>query len=80
MEISLYSVRGEWDCGRKAILEVKEPLDASDISTAPHQADLWHSVALMQLSQGGELPPSVSAEHGFPDLLVGRVEGQLVPG
>jgi hypothetical protein len=26
----------------------------------------------MQLSQGGELPPSVSAEHGFPDLLVGN--------
>jgi hypothetical protein len=80
MEISLYSVRGEWDCSRKAILEVKESLDAWDISTAPHGVDFRHPVALVQLGNAGELKPSLPTEHGFPDLLVGRVEGQLVPG
>jgi hypothetical protein len=49
MEISLYSVRGEWDCGRKVILEVKKPLDAFDISAAHQRANLWHSVALKHL-------------------------------
>jgi hypothetical protein len=80
MEISLYSVRGEWDCGRKAILNVKEPLDAGDISTAPHRAHLWHPVAFEQLGYAGELPPPVSAEHGFANFVVGRKKGQPVPG
>jgi hypothetical protein len=80
MEISLYSVRGEWDCGRKAILEIKEPLDGRDISAAHQRADFWHSVALKHLGYTGELPPSVSTEHGFPNLLVGRVLGQHVQG
>jgi hypothetical protein len=80
MEISLCSVRGEWDCSRKAVLEIKEPLDGRDVSTAAHQVDLRHSVAFEQLGYAGELPPSVTTQHGFPDLLVGRVEGQLVQG
>ena len=80
MECSLYSVRGEWDCSRKAILEVKKPLDAGDVSAAPHGVDFRHPVALVQLGYTGELLPSVPTEHSFPDLLVSREEGKLVQG
>jgi hypothetical protein len=80
MEISLYSVRGQWDCSRKAILEVKEPFDGRDISAAHQRADFWHSVALKHLGDACELPPSVPTEYGFPNLLVGRVLGQHVQG
>jgi hypothetical protein len=79
METTFYSISRERDCGQ-AIFRVKELLYGWNISTAPHGADLRHSAPLMQGGQTGEFFAPVIAEGGFPDILVGGKEVQLVPG
>jgi len=70
MECTFYSIWGERDRGRQAILRVKERLHGWNITTAPHGADLRHSVPFMQGGQAGELLASLIAKGGFPDILV----------
>jgi hypothetical protein len=75
MEAPFDSIRGERDCGRQAILSVEKRLNSRNVSAAPHETDLRHPIAFVQLGHCGELPLPVAAEYGLADILIGREEG-----